>query len=164
MSAQCRGLRVEAKNGAVPDHGDFWQLPWQVEMYGDSRLRQSAIGFSRRLRMTKELSVTGRCLRMGYTISNVGDSPNPFLYACHALLAVDEGDIILLPDEVTSVSVNYSRDERVARPGDRVPWPQVSTSNRDLSIVLPYKAHSAEMLYTKRLARGWAAVYRATAR
>jgi len=151
-------------NWAIPDHGDFWQLSWQVEMYAESTLRQSATGFSRPLQIHKELSVNGRCLQIIYRISNLANEPTAFLYACHPLLAVDEGDVVLLPDEVTSVLLNYSRDERIGRPGDWVSWPLTHTLGQDLSVVLLPKANTAEMFYTKRLTEGWAAVYRTAAR
>ena len=131
---------------------------------GGARLRQSSVGFSRPLRISKEISAIDGCVQMGYMISNLADKPTAFLYACHPLLAVDQGDIVLLPDEVASVSLNYSSGEQVGRPGDWVPWPQVEMHDRDLRVVLPYTANTAEMLYSRRLTNGWAAVYRTSIR
>jgi hypothetical protein len=62
---------------AVPDHGDFWSIPWTVLEPASSRsVTISADGTCRPLRFTKRLEV------------------HPTLYACHPLLAIDPGDRI----------------------------------------------------------------------
>jgi len=33
--------------GPVPDHGDFWQLPWQLDSWDSQQLHMHALGFSR---------------------------------------------------------------------------------------------------------------------
>jgi galactose mutarotase-like enzyme len=157
---------VETEDGPVPDHGDFWQLRWQIEsMPIDGMLRQNATGFSRPLRFSKLVYVKNRSMCVQYTVLNLSDATTTFLYACHPLFAVDPGDVIVLPDEVTSLSLNYSRNQRLGAQGDIVSWPgSEATENGDLSLVLPYSAGVAEMLYTDRLASGWCGLYRSSTR
>src|ERR1700761_1394418 len=43
----------DTEGGAVPDHGDFWQLPWLVEALTSETVVLSARGFSRPLLFQK---------------------------------------------------------------------------------------------------------------
>src|ERR1700694_3998690 len=45
----------ETEGGPAPDHGDFWQLPWQLRAASDTHASMAAAGFSRTLRFSKEL-------------------------------------------------------------------------------------------------------------
>jgi len=56
------------RKGPAPDHGDFWQLPWQVFAASDRDVSMFAVGFSRTLRFQKRLSLEDKTLRVAYTI------------------------------------------------------------------------------------------------
>lgn len=145
--------------GPVPDHGDFWQLPWKLEEPPDPQsILLSATGFSRPLRFTRQISLAGRSLQINYTIENIGDEPTSFLYACHPLLAVEEGDRIILPDEVKTLQLRSSRNQRLGTAGQTVSWPV--TQNLDLSRVLAATTGVGDMLYTQRLRHGYCGLYR----
>jgi galactose mutarotase-like enzyme len=141
------------EGGPVPDHGDFWQLDWPVRATPDG-LWMQATGFSRPLSFRKQMSLRESSLVIGYEVENFGSAPVSFLYACHPLLAIEAGDRIVLPEEITSLQVGYSRG---GRPGNRAAWPGAP----DLSVTLARNDGGAEMLYTDRLRTGWAGLYRA---
>ncbi|RXH54609.1 aldose epimerase [Granulicella sibirica] len=147
----------ETDGGAVPDHGDFWQTPWVVED-GQGGVRLTALGFSRPLRFTKTMALRGRAFLVDYVVENVGSETTSFLYACHPLLAVEEGDVVVMPAEVTRLAVHSSLGARL---GGEVSWPE--HEGMDLGLVLGRDAGVAEMLYTPRLTAGWCGVYRAKA-
>ena len=98
----------DTTGGAVPDHGDLWQLAWTVVNFTDESLSLEAEGFSRPLRFRREFSVAASALSIRYTVTNVGVDDVSLLYACHPLLQVDAGDRVCLADEVSGLSLNLS--------------------------------------------------------
>ena len=161
QSGPCAGIEeclptvgpCDVQGGPAPDHGDFWQLPWAVFAASGHHLRIFAEGFSRTLRFTKDLSLEGNSLRVHYTVDNIGPAEQSFLYACHPLFAIAPGDRILLPSEVHELRLNYSRHNRIGRPGSIIPWP-ITASGMRLDVTGGPEAGTAEMLYTSRLHEG----------
>jgi galactose mutarotase-like enzyme len=153
----------ETVGGAVPDHGDFWQLAWRVISSTDTELCVEAEGFSRPLRFRKDFSLAGSKLSIHYKVTNLGASELSVLYACHPLFAIEAGDRICLPDEVSRVLVDYSRGERIGTKGTCVPWP-VAAPGVALDEAIAYDSDFAEMLYTNRLTQGSCGIYRSSQR
>lgn len=149
----------EADGGPVPDHGDFWQLQWDVLQSTDHVLTIEAQGFSRLLQLRKTLTLQGNQLHVAYSIRNMADVPQSFLYACHPLFAVDPGDTVILPDCVQTLRLDYSRHSRLGFAGDNVRWPEAN-SGVQLDHVLAADAGTADMLYTGRLSIGECAIQR----
>ena len=139
----------ETAGGAIPDHGDFWQMEWNVERCDSRGAELSAMGFSRPLRFHKEVLLDDWTMRLKYRVQNEGPEPASFLYAFHPLFAVEPGDRIILPAEVRDLELYYSRGQRLATAG-RVSWP-LTADGRRLDIVQGADAGSAEMFYTARL-------------
>ena len=82
------------------------RLKWHVEeAQGEAALRASARGLSRPLQYTKEISVQNRSVRVRHHLESSGGTSTSFLYACHPLLAVETGDIVVLPDEVRTLTL-----------------------------------------------------------
>jgi galactose mutarotase-like enzyme len=148
-----------AEGGFVPDHGDFWQLPWQMLAASRDRLQVSAEGFSRTLHFSKSLSLEGKALLVQYRVENTGSAPQSFLYACHPLFAVSAGDRILLPPDLRQLTLQYSRNNRIGQGGSVVPWP-VTSSGLRLDITGGPEAGTAEMFYTARLNEGICGIWR----
>jgi galactose mutarotase-like enzyme len=155
---------AETDGGAVPDHGDFWRLPWDVEGTPDrEHLCIRATGFSRPLRFWKEFSIEGSALHVKYRVENLHSSSTSFLYACHPLFAVSEGDHVVLPEEVRQLKLNYSRGERLGVPGAKILWPHpTSDSEVDLRFAGSRADGTAEMFYTGKLQEGRCGLYRAS--
>ena len=141
--------------GPVPDHGDFWQLSWQVTTQSADHAALAANGFSRPLLFQKTISLQETGLSIHYRVQNVGQSDTSFLYACHPLFAIEPGDQVVLPSEVESLQLTYSRTGRMGQPGDQVSWP-----GNGLDMVLPAETGEAEMLYTDKLSRGRCGLFR----
>jgi galactose mutarotase-like enzyme len=150
---------AETQGGPAPDHGDFWQLAWEAERTSTTEARLHAEGFSRRLRFTKHLALRGNALHIRYNVQNTGAEPQSFLYACHPLLSVEEGDRVVLPNEIRSMRLDYSRESRLGVRGDMVTWPQ-APPNPELDVVKSSDAGTAEMFYTASLDDGRCALYR----
>ena len=153
---------IRTKGGPAPDHGDFWQLPWDVTASSDNHLRIDAVGFSRRVRFTKDLTLERNMLRVRYTVENTVSAAQSFLYACHPLFAISAGDRILLPREVHELRLDYSRGSRVGERGTSVSWPVTQSGIRQ-DITEGPEAGTAEMFYTSRLNEGYCGIYRSAA-
>ncbi|MEZ2346825.1 aldose epimerase [Terriglobus sp. RCC_193] len=150
---------ASTEGGPAPDHGDFWQLPWHVEHMDDCSAILSADGFSRTLRFTKHLLVTGDTLRVEYSVTNIRTTSQSFLYACHPLFAVDEGDLIMLPSDIRSLRLDYSRGNRLGKRGDVISWP-VTASGIKLDQAGRADVGHADMFYTERVNRGVCGILR----
>lgn len=155
--------KCEVNGEVIPDHGDFWQMAWRVlPPPHPNAICLTADGFSRSLRFTKIFALHDACLRIDYQIENIGSAPASFLYATHPLLAVDAGDSILLPEEVTSLTLHSSKDDRLGLRGDNITWSQPSAgAPRPSGQILAVTAATADMLYTGKLRQGWCGLYRA---
>jgi galactose mutarotase-like enzyme len=149
----------ETDGGPAPDHGDFWQLPWQILTASRSEIAMSAVGFSRPLKFQKRLALNGNILRVSYLAENFGTGPQSFLYACHPLFAVEAEDRIILPDEVHELTLDYSRNARLGQPGSMITWP-VAKSGHHLDVAFGPETATAEMFYTSRLNQGTCGIYR----
>ncbi|WP_142988467.1 DUF4432 family protein [Granulicella rosea] len=143
----------------IPDHGDLWQLAWDVTATSEDAVSLQAQCFSRPLRYEKTIRLVGAVVRVESRIVNVGAAPARFLYAAHPLLAVDAGDRIVLPEECAELALHSSLKERVGVDRSRIAWPLVE--GVDLSLLGDVYARTAEMLYTDRLREGWCGLYRA---
>jgi galactose mutarotase-like enzyme len=151
----------ETPGGPVPDHGDFWQLAWIVTHATDTALCMGAQGFSRPITFRKEFSLAGSALSIRYTVTNVGNCDVSILYACHPLFAIETGDRIFLPEEVSSLQLNYSRGNRVGVKNAVIAWP-VTAAAVALNEVQPASTGFAEMLYTQRVSQGSCGIYRSS--
>jgi galactose mutarotase-like enzyme len=111
-AATAWGLRLR-------DHGDLWGRPWSVNA---ASTRSLALSYSDpQFLFTRELTLEPAALVARYRVDNLGGDPLPWLWALHALLAVEPGDRIDLPG-VETVDVAY-----LARGGNRIgakrlPW------------------------------------------
>jgi hypothetical protein len=149
------------EGGAIPDHGDFWQIPWQVKDVTQTTLTCFAQGFSRPIHFEKHIAVHDRFLEIHYRIENIGTDDVSLLYACHPLLAIDPDDHVCLPPEVNSLSLDYSRNARLGKRGKHVSWP-ITQGGHHLDIVESKQTGHAEMLYTSRLRSGQCGIFRST--
>jgi hypothetical protein len=87
------------QNRALPDHGEVWSLPWNVDKdafeYGilKTSIRLPISPF--KLERTIELDGNDVCL--AYQLTNLNSREESFLWAIHPLLRVQEGDQLELP-------------------------------------------------------------------
>ncbi|HVY52490.1 MAG TPA: hypothetical protein VHA07_13135 [Devosia sp.] len=106
-------------NRRLRDHGDLWGRPWKVE--GATPQSATLSYTASQFRFARTLRVEPETLIARYTVQNLSGEPLPYLWALHALLAVEPEDRIDLPG-VHSVEVAY-----LARAGERIeaarlPW------------------------------------------
>jgi galactose mutarotase-like enzyme len=151
-------LPTVAPSGTAPDHGELWRRPWQEE--DPVTLRSTACGGA--LTVQRRALLDGSSLLLHYQVKNVGQHVQSLLYSAHPLLRVEQGDRILLPDEVRSIRVEGSRKHRFGKRGDSIAWP--AAEGEDLSMLGPPDGTQADKLFTSILSEGWCAIFRPSLR
>jgi galactose mutarotase-like enzyme len=101
------------------DHGDLWGRRWTVDSVASGKIALSYA--DRQFRFARELAVAPATLTAVYRIDNLGAEPLPWLWALHALLALEPDDRMDLTG-VDAVDVAF-----LARAGARIetrrlPW------------------------------------------
>jgi galactose mutarotase-like enzyme len=148
---------------SVPDHGDFWQVAWQVESQSQEKLTLSADGFSLPLRFTKTLALENNRLRVAYSVENIGPHAVEYVWSAHPLFSVEPGDRIILPASVKEVVVEGSGGGRLGIHGSKHPWPQTKLANGqvcDLSVTGAISDSIGDKLFTPAPPEGWCALDR----
>ena len=145
----------------IPDHGDFWRIPWHCEISHDE-IHLSSTGISLPFQFDKVLRLCGSNLEIAYRLTNIGTKPWPYIWAAHPLFAINEGDRIVLPDSVKAVRVESSIGNRL-EPGSTLSWPRSRTPDggeADFSLAKHMNARTGDMFFTKAPLEGWAALER----
>lgn len=145
---------------SVPDHGDFWRIPWTSKQTGNE-VELTASGFSLPLEFSKKIRLEGDQLSIHYTVRNVSDSQVEFSWSAHPLFVVDAGDRVVLPESVKSVLVEGSK--RLGLAGRKHSWPEAVLDNGttiDLSVCGAAQDDVADKLYAASPEDGWCALER----
>src|SRR5213079_1295442 len=105
----------------------------------------------------KRVRLENNAIVLRYEIASAGSSEFAFLWSAHPLLAVEPGCRIVLPNDVSRVSVGWSREERLGKCGDSCGWPLAHTRQGDqvdLAELSTVNSHTADKLFTSRLSHG----------
>jgi hypothetical protein len=156
--AACASIAGEP---SISDHGDLWRVPWHGDSEEDGVVLH-AESTSRPLRLTRKATLEDATLVLEYDIVNLSAAPTNWLWSAHPLLRVAEADRIVLPDEITKVSVEYSAGGFFAS-GTSIPWPiatSLSGIAADLSRVSEKDGKTAHKLFARLGGSGWGALYR----
>lgn len=147
----------------IPDHGEFWRIPCKAEQPADGEILLTATGSILPLRFERRLKLQGETLRIEYRLENSGAVEVPYLWSAHPLFAVDEGDVISLPNSTSWVCVEASAQGRLGAKGTQLRWPIAdlqSGARVDLSSAGNIRDEVGDKLYAKAPREGWAAVER----
>jgi len=147
----------------VPDHGEFWRLPCAVDQRSEGEVALVATGKMFPLRLERTLTVDGSTLRIGYRLENIGKEKTPYLWSAHPLFAVDEGDVIVLPESMKELTVEGSTGGRLGAKGRVVTWPVAEALNGarvDLSRAGKLSDAVGDKVFGECSAEGWAAIER----
>jgi len=145
----------------LPDHGDIWCLPSAVEIV-EEQIKLTTALRSLPLRFTKKIQLQENIVRLDYEATNLSQSTVKFIWSAHPLLTVEPGAEVILPDEVKEVEVEWSKNERLGKSGDRCAWPEATEcSGRkvELNRVVSSSVGTAEKLFTPRLSKGFCGMF-----
>ncbi len=103
-------VACDYQGGSLPDHGEVWSIPWQVEQTTGA-VSLSVAGVALRYRFTRSAAlVAADCLELHYSLANTGSQPFHYLYAAHPQFNADEKTRLVLPPEVTQL-INVIQDD-----------------------------------------------------
>ncbi len=144
----------------VPDHGEWWCLPWAVEAH-DEGVTLSLHGVRFPYHADKRLWIEpGGIIRLAYRVEN----PTPFPFYCmwsaHPLFEASSATRVVLPTK-GHVLVDFSLGDRLGAPLDSHNWPLTHDAHGrpvDLSRLTP-GAGQADKLYATALEAGWCALH-----
>ena len=141
----------------LPDHGDIWCLPSDIQVVGD-QITLTTFLRSLPLRLTKTVHLQENTVRLDYEATNLSQSTVKFLWSAHPLLRVESGTEIVLPREVEGAEVSWSTNGRMGKSGERCSWPLAPDRDGrlvELNRVVSPTAGNAEKLFTSRLSEGF---------
>jgi galactose mutarotase-like enzyme len=157
---------VKTQDGVaqIPDHGDLWREPWELQGTGISEqgsgadgpssitLRGECFSLPLTLKRTTALAETkkGWRLQVDYKLTNAGCNTAPWSWAAHPLFAVDEGDRIEIPASIAEMRVEGSGGGRLDGTNGHVAWPKAkltSVGTTDLSIVQARASNIGDKLF-----------------
>jgi galactose mutarotase-like enzyme len=138
------------------DHGDLWGRPWTVDAADSTSITASYS--DPQFRFTRTLRLEGQTLVAVYAAENRTDVALPYLWALHALLAVDERDAIELPGVDSVRAVFLMRDGQIAKAG-RISWTETTeTLPFVLAKAQPRTANFMGKLYAEDIPGGFARI------
>jgi galactose mutarotase-like enzyme len=158
----------------IPDHGDLWRVVWH-ENNGNGNgnsieLRASCFSLPLDVERTLTLAETGKGHRLSaaYKLTNTGSDPAPWSWAAHPLFTVAEGDRIVLPESIATLSIEGSGGNRLGKAGDTVSWPIAKLAGgekADLRVARPAESKIGDKLFAGPLspAENWCALERPSA-
>jgi galactose mutarotase-like enzyme len=158
------GCEIQTAEGkiAIPDHGDFWRIPFSGELEGNT-LTLKATGYSLPLEFTKKLILDDSELEMHYSVRNLGTTPTELAWSAHPLFHVDADDRVVLPPSSKKVTVEGSGKDRLGKSGQEYSWPLAQLrdgTSIDLSRCGGVKDETGDKLYLPAPLEGWCAIER----
>lgn len=152
----------------IPDHGDFWRLPFTVLEATATTLRMEAHGTSLPLHFVRSLQLDGPNLLLHYSLINTGDAPAPYGWSVHPLFAIQPFDRIHLPKSVHEVTAQASANGRLGAAGKQHPWPLTTNclDNEPLDLAQAGSIDDGvgDKLVLPAPSEGWCAIERKTLR
>jgi hypothetical protein len=145
----------------VPDHGEVWALPWDVETsVAGVHLWVYGVRFAYRLDKWLRFSNDGK-LTIQYELISRAPFDFKYLWSAHPALNLQPGMKMLLPPG-TRLRCEFSDHVRLGEMGMLHDWPVTSDAAGqavDLGMVQTKAARTHDKLNTAGLTAGWCAVY-----
>lgn len=142
---------------AIPDHGELWCQPWEVEIVesSDEAIVLHAVCHGARLpyRFERRLTLAAGAptVALDYCVTNLTPFAMPFVWSIHPLLAIEAGMSLHLPTGVDRVRVDGSTPGFLGEAGSTCSWPS-PRADIDLSRVPLADAARAAKIFTPPLA------------
>ena len=124
----------------LPDHGELFARPWEMEVCEITADRAATLTLSRRcqilpcnFRRTVTLAPDEGRVHMHYRVHNRGEIPMPFSWCLHPALAVQPGMKLLLPQN-HQLRCSFASDNAPLSTGDVFRWP-LAPGGADMSVI-----------------------------
>jgi galactose mutarotase-like enzyme len=115
----------------IPDHGELWLRPWQVQSQTEAEIKVSITGLRLPYSLTRHTAVVDDALRLAYTLTNEGDIDLPVVWASHPMLQPTPGlEIDLgMPDTLLVEASNAG-----LAAGSTIPYPVIEIGDRSIDL------------------------------
>ena len=137
---------------ALPDHGEVWTLPWQVESTKDEALTLTVEGRALPYRLSRTLALDDNArVSLRYVVTNAGPHPIAALWAAHPQFTATSHTRIHLPDTVTEL-YNVRDIPAWGDWGIRYTWPETTNQHGArvrLDRIAPPDAHTCRKMYVQ---------------
>lgn len=160
--APCAFPLAPWRGAVLPDHGELWaQMPEVTVREADGQVTLIARWRGRVLPYIFERAITASAgsarLQVAYLARNLSDSPLPFIWSQHPLLAIEPGMVLRLP-AAARFNCGGARPAGLVAP-DGLAWP-LQAGGHDLSRLPGPQAGLAMKLWSDPLGPddGWAAM------
>jgi galactose mutarotase-like enzyme len=126
------------KHAPLPDHGEVWAIPWQVDGMMLDSIRLSTVGHALPYRLTRTAQVIeDQRVRLAYEVVNTSSEPLTGLWSAHPQFVVDAETRVRLPEGVTHV-VNVHATDDWPEPDRLYPWTEAQSEDgqrRSLDVI-----------------------------
>jgi len=120
----------EISGTLLPDHGEVWGLPWNLEFTTPGSLKLSVEGKALPYRLTRTLRYNAAdTLEMRYELKNLGKEKLPYIWAAHPQFVCGDEAEIIFPPQVTEVCNTIPEDWGWGEPETRFDWPEAVSVN-----------------------------------
>ena len=115
----------EQQGAPLPDHGEVWSLPWDIERAEEGKLTLRVQGRTLPYQLIRTLVYTtvSALLEFQYQLTNLGHVRMPYIWAAHPQFVCGLGDEIILPSHVTEVCNTIPAPWGWGEPETRFHWP-----------------------------------------
>jgi galactose mutarotase-like enzyme len=152
----------EWRGRKLTDHGEVWTEETKTTTLADG-VRVALNCPISPLRFERTLRLTGNVIQCDYKLTNTSKEPWEYQWAFHGLLAVEDGDRIVLPDEVRHLIADKSRGlsaPLAGEPWSCVGWPIGPTGFNYANLQTGNAGEKSSLkAYTPRLTEGWCALH-----
>jgi len=107
--------------GDLPDHGDVWNIAWQVTAAASTSLTTSVRLSSLPIVLERSIAATATGLSFKYRASTTSEDPLPLLWCAHPQFAVPPGTMVSL--ESAGIPISPSLTEMYPHAGRDRPLP-----------------------------------------
>jgi galactose mutarotase-like enzyme len=116
----------------LPDHGEVWTLPWEVEQATDERLTLTVNGPVLPYRLTRTAEyISPFVLQLSYRLVNHGQEAMPYLWSAHPQFACGPSAEVIFPPQVTEVCNSLPEAYGWGIPETRFSWKEAVKPNGD---------------------------------
>jgi hypothetical protein len=126
-----------APSGSIPDHGETWSVPWQIDQTGftDDEMNLSVSLPISPLNFSRGIALNNNAVEFRYRLQNRSGQPQHYLWAFHPLMRIEKEDRMELPPEVNDLFIETTSWADIRR-GERWRWPspfpKIDLSRMDL--------------------------------
>ncbi len=144
---------------SFPDHGELWSKEWEYEIRGNSILFYTE-GVNARYGIKKIITLKGNRLILDYSLINKSDFSFNYIWSGHPLLAVEEGDIIIMPAGIERLFLNWASESKIGTFGQYLQLSGLNSISKDFLKIKSSDYGIAIKGFTDSLTSGVAGLHR----